>query len=86
MKKTIFTLFWMAGSFVAGLEILFILINSVLWIPAHADVSSPDVERKALAIGLSIWVLLIGVPLLAMILGICGVLPGTRRHKNLPVP
>lgn len=82
MKKSIFTLFWMAGSFVAGLVIFFSLINSVLWIPAH-DVSSPDVQRKALDIGLSIWILLIGVPLLALILGICGVLPGTRRRKDL---
>jgi hypothetical protein len=63
--------------------IFFSLINSVLWIPAHADVSQPDAQRKALAIGLSIWILLIGVPLFALILGICGVLPGTRRRKDL---
>ncbi len=83
MKKTIFTFLWMAASFIGGLVIFFSLINSVLWIPAHADVSLPDVQRKAMDIGLSIWILLIGVPLLALILGICGVLPGTRRRKDL---
>jgi hypothetical protein len=73
----------MAGSFMVGLVIFFSLINSVLWIPAHADVSQPDVQRKAMDIGLAIWILLIGVPLLAVILGICEVLPGTKRRKDL---
>jgi hypothetical protein len=83
MKKTKFILLWMFGCFVAGLVIFFSLINSVLWIPAHADVSSPDVQHKALAIGLSAWILLIGVPLLALILGVCGALPGTRQRGDL---
>ena len=86
MKKTIFTFLWMAGSFVAGLVIFFGLIESVLWIPAHADVSQPDVQRKAMDIGLAIWILLIGLPLLAVILGICGMLPGTKRRKDVVQP
>ncbi|MGA2246398.1 MAG: hypothetical protein ABSH48_15490 [Verrucomicrobiota bacterium] len=83
MKKTIFTFLWMAGSFVVGLVIFSSLINSILWIPAHADVSQPDVQRKARDIGLAIWILLIGVPLLSMVLSICGVLPGTKHRKDL---
>ena len=73
----------MFASFIIGLFIFGQIITTTLWIPAHADLSSPDVQRKAMDIGLVIWIFLIGLPLIALILGICGVLPGTRRGKNL---
>ncbi|MGA2868105.1 MAG: hypothetical protein ABSF34_02950 [Verrucomicrobiota bacterium] len=83
MKKIIFAVLWMFASFIIGLFIFGQIITTTLWIPAHADLSSPDVQRKAMDIGLVIWIFLIGLPLIALILGICGVLPGTRRGKNL---
>jgi len=80
--KIIFSFLWMLGSFIAGNAIFFTLISSALWIPPHADVSQPEVQRKALDIGLSIWIFLIGIPFITLILGFCGVLPGTRRRKD----
>jgi len=82
MKKIMFSFLWTFISFIVGNAIFFSLISSVLWIPAHADVSQPDVQRKALDIGLSIWIFLIGIPFITLILGFCGVLPGTRRRKD----
>jgi len=82
MKKIIFSFLWAIVSFVLGSAIFFSLISSVLWIPAHADVSQPDVQRKALDIGLSVWIFFIIIPLSMLILGFCGILPGTRQQKG----
>jgi hypothetical protein len=84
MKKILFTILWMFVFFIVGLGIFGHLITTTLWIPPNADVSSPDVQHKAMRIGLVIWIFLIGLPVVALILGICGVLPGTRRRKDLP--
>jgi len=82
MKKSLFVILWMFTSFVVGIVIFMSLIMTVLWIPANADVSSPDIQRKGVLMGLADFALPIGLPLLALIFGIFGKLPGTQSKKQ----
>jgi hypothetical protein len=83
MKKTLIAFRWFFASLIVGLVILGILIISGLYVPPDTEVTSEGVSRKALYTGLTIWIFLIGTPLLALILGIRGRLPGTQSRKSL---
>jgi hypothetical protein len=82
MKKSMIVILWMFGSLILGLVIFMALVATVLWIPANADVSSPDIQRKGLLMGLADFAFPIGFPILALILGIFGKLPGTQSKKQ----
>ena len=82
MKKSLFVILWMFASFVVGALIFMALVLTVLWIPANADTSLPDIQRKGLLMGIADFALPIGLPLLALILGIFGKLPGTQSKKQ----
>ena len=82
MKKSLFVILWMFASFVVGVLIFMALVLTVLWIPANANTSLPDIQRKGLLIGIADFALPIGLPLLALVLGIFGKLPGTQSKKQ----
>ena len=83
MKKFIFTVFWMFVFLVIGFIVFVCLVETVFWLPPHPDLSSPAVQHTAMLIGFFDVCLVVGFPVIALILGICGVLPGTRRRKDL---
>jgi uncharacterized BrkB/YihY/UPF0761 family membrane protein len=83
MKKTIFTLLWMIALCIVGLVVFAIFITAIMPLPPHADPTSPDVQHKVMIYGLVSWVFPIGLPILALILGIFGKLPGTHGRKDL---
>jgi hypothetical protein len=82
MKKTIFIIFWTFAFFIVGLAIFAIYVMAVNPVPSHADATSPEVQHWAMNAGLVSWIFPIGLPILVLILGICGKLPGTRRISN----
>jgi hypothetical protein len=82
VQKSLFVILWVFTSFIIGMLIFMSLVMTVLWIPANAGVSSLDIQRKGVLMGMAHFALRIGLPLLALILGIFGKLPGTRSKKT----
>jgi hypothetical protein len=82
MKKTIFTVLWMLAFFMVGF-VIFIVFGSVMVrsIPHPAD-PAPSELYKAGLITVVDWLGPIGLPILALVLGIFGKLPGTRSHRQ----
>jgi hypothetical protein len=70
MKKTLFTFRWVIASVILGLGMLGLLMISGLYVPSGTEVTSEAMARKCLYTGLTIWIFLIGIPLVALILGI----------------
>jgi len=83
MKKTLLAFRWFFTSLIVGLLALGILIISGLYVPPHTEVTSEALSRRALYTGLTIWVFLIGVPLVALILSIREWTTGKRCRKEL---
>ena len=67
MKKTVSTLLWTTASQIVGLVIFFVYIMAIDPLRAHADL----VARC----------FVLGLPVLVLLLGLWGVLPGTRRKE-----
>ena len=67
MKKTVSTLLWTIASQVVGLIIFLVYIMAVDPLRTHA--------------GLVARLFVLGLPVLVLLLGVCGVLPGTRRKE-----
>ncbi len=65
MKRTVSTILWTIASQVVGLVIFFIYIMAIDPSRTHAGV----IAR----------LFVIGLPVLVLLFGFCGVLPGTRR-------
>jgi hypothetical protein len=82
MKKTIFTLLWMIALCIVGFVVFTIFILAVMPLPPHADPTSPDSLHRVMVYGLVSWLFPIGLPILALILGILGKLPGTHGRKD----
>jgi hypothetical protein len=82
MKKAIFTVLWVLAFFMVGF-VSFIVFGSVVVrsIPHPAD-PAPSELYKADCITVVAWLGPIGLPILALVLGIFGKLPGTRGHKQ----
>jgi len=74
MKKAAFTVLWTFAFFAGG------FITFVAHIPPNAQVNWSEIQHT----GIADWLLAIPYPIAALILGICGKLPGTRRKKGLP--
>jgi hypothetical protein len=83
MKKTIFTLLWMIAVFIVGLAVFAIFTFFIMPLPPHADPTSPGVQHTVMIYGLVSWLFPFGLPILALILGIIGKLPGTHGRKDL---
>jgi hypothetical protein len=79
MKKTILTILWMIAFSAVGLTIFCILMMKFPPSPFPTPEADHQ-EELACLVGVSFS---IGLPIIALILGICGVLPGTSRRKNL---
>ncbi|HSY74804.1 MAG TPA: hypothetical protein VK810_04985 [Dongiaceae bacterium] len=82
MKKIMFTIVWMFAFFIMGTWI-FGGIGAVIGLFLHQPYNEALDKNKLLAAGIVAWLCCIGLPILALILGIRGKLPGTRR-KNEP--
>jgi len=85
MRKTIFTALWVIDFFVVG-YVLFVGFGAAVatFIPSRAEAEA-WMHGQAMLISLVNFVTH-GLPVLALILGTCGVLPGTRSPRNLDVP
>ncbi len=69
MKKTVCVLLWTIASQAVGLVIFFVYIIAINPLRTHA--------------GLVGRIFVIGLPVLVWLLGAWGVLPGTRRNKDV---
>jgi hypothetical protein len=69
MKKTVSTVLWTIASQIVGLVIFFVYIMAIDPLRTHASL----VAR----------LFVLGVPALVWLLGLWGVLPGTRRSKEV---
>jgi hypothetical protein len=70
MKDTLLAFRWFVASLILGIVAMGILIVSGFYVPAHVEVTSEAISHKALFTGLTIWIFLIGVPLITFVLGI----------------
>ena len=85
MKKVIAIILWSVFSLLVGFVVAGVFAVQFSHLPPHPDLSSPEVQRQAMHIGLVCFLSVLVLPAVTLILGICGLLPGTRRHKSLPV-
>jgi hypothetical protein len=83
MKKTLFAFRWVVASLILGFGLLGLLIVSGLYLPSGTEVTSEAISRRALYTGLTIWIFLIGVPLVALILAIREVTTSKQCGKDL---
>lgn len=81
MKKTLFAFRWLIASVIVGLGMLGLLMVSGLYVPSGIEVTSEAIARKCLYTGLTIWIFLIGIPLVALILGIREATTGKESGK-----
>jgi hypothetical protein len=82
MKKIIFIILWAIITYVVGLAVFAIYAFAINPLPPHADVKLPEVQHQVMSIGFVSLIFTILLPIVALILGICGVLPGTHRRKD----
>ena len=81
MKKSYIRVLWMFGFFAVGLILYAIFVTEILPWSFHDDDAALRHKEEANAIvGV---ILMIGLPILALILGTRGVLPGTRHKKDM---
>ncbi len=69
MKRTVSTFLWTIASQVVGLVIFFVYIIVIDPLRTHA--------------GLVARLFVLALPALVLVLGLCGVLPGTRRGNEV---
>ena len=70
MKRSLLAFRWFLASLVLGMVAFGILIVSGVYLSPHTEVTTAALSRRALLTGLTIWIFLVGVPLMALILGI----------------
>ena len=83
MKKIMFTILWTIGVYLVGLAIFAIFTLKFVHFSPNQDPNSPEVQHEAMRAGFVSLIFTILLPIVALILGICGLLPGTRRKKDL---
>jgi heme/copper-type cytochrome/quinol oxidase subunit 2 len=83
MKKTIFTILWMLAFFVIGLIVFGVFAYAMVQSSPHPTDPASFSVTKVRLIMLVDWLCPIGLPILALILGILGKLPGTHGRKDL---
>lgn len=86
MKKILFTLLWMFLFFQVGVAIIIGLI-AILGNTGQLPNNLFSPAGRATHVGLLLVhiVFVYGLPALALLLSLCGILPGTRRQKSVPV-
>ena len=82
MKKTIFTILWMFAFCIIGICI-FAGFGAFMASLFHHPYDEAADKSKVIAIMVVDWLCPIGLPILALILGIRGKLPGTQSRKIL---
>ena len=82
MKKTILTILWMIAFFLIG-SCIFVGFGAVIVLFMHHPYDENLDSSKMLAVRIVAWLVGIGLPILALILGIREKLPGTRSRKSL---
>jgi hypothetical protein len=82
MKKPMFILLWMAGAFIVGSLVFFGFIAIMALSISRPTEAASWTEHRALAVSIVEWLAVIGLPILALILGARGVLPGTHGNKQ----
>lgn len=85
MRKTLFTVLWVVDFFVVG-YVLFIGFGAAIaiYIPNRPEAEA-WMRGRMILVGLVDFVAH-GLPVLALILGVCGVLPGTQSRRNFEEP
>jgi hypothetical protein len=83
MKKTIFTILWMLAFFTVGFIIFGVFSYAMVQSSPHPTDPASFSDSKVRLIMLVDWLCPIGLPILALILGILGKLPGTHGRKDL---
>ena len=83
MKKTIFTILWMLVFLSAGF-VIFCFAGYVIARPGIRSTGTSTLDDNKVRLIMVIdWLCVYGLPILALILGIFGKLPGTRIRKDL---
>ncbi len=70
MKRNLFAFRWVIASLIFGLGTLGLLMTLGLYLPSGTEVTSEALSRKALYTGLTFWIFLVIVPLIALIFAI----------------
>jgi hypothetical protein len=78
MKRTMFIILWAAVFTVLGLVSNWIFGETGAVIQVHYE----DGHSAFTKAGIALYAMFFGLPLLGLILGLLGSLPGTRRIKN----
>ena len=81
MKKTVFTILWMLAFCIVGICI-FAGFSAAIVLFLHHPYNEALDKNRILAVMVVDWLGPIGLPILALILGIRGALPGTRSKKQ----
>jgi hypothetical protein len=81
MQKMLFTFLWMLAAFMFGGVAFIVVLNIVGMTLGVLGDSLSDPNQKRPALKFLNFLMVYGPPAVALILGICGVLPGTRNEK-----
>ncbi len=81
--KTTFTILWTFASLLIGFVMLTIAAIIVIQISPHAHYPDAIVQHQNVLANFTACLFLVGLPILVMILGIRGKLPGTRSSRSL---
>jgi uncharacterized membrane protein len=79
MKKTISIILWTFTALIVGFVIASFYAVHFSHLPPHP---SPEAQREAKHIGFVVFSGVYALPIVTLILGIFGVLPGTKRRKD----
>lgn len=82
MKKTLFIIFWVITFFIVGLIVFGVFSYAMVESSPRPTDPTTLTDNKVRFIIVVDWLFPIGLPTLALILGIFGKLPGTRRISN----
>jgi hypothetical protein len=82
MKKALFTILWMLTFFVIGLVIFAVFSLIMVQTTPHPTDPASFNNHKVWLIMVVDWLFPIGLPIIALLISICGLLPGTRSSKK----
>ncbi len=83
MKRTLFTILWIVDAFIIGMVLFGLSAYTVLrFMPSKYDPTSPAYDYQTLSLVIAVILFPIGLPTLALILGVFGKLPGTQSMNQ----
>jgi uncharacterized membrane protein len=83
MKKIIFSMLWALAFFLAGLIVFVVYVFTHIQRAPFPEAGTAEVNFRLAMVGILSVLAVAAAPLAGFILGLCGVLPGTRRRKDL---